>query len=264
MKKSTSLRKIFGIGGIFAMLFLTTLSCFGAINLPDWFDGGGNLLAGFAFGASGFIDSQGNWISNARGSSSDPQAVQIMNSLVGASNCGADGNYKAPDQVTFTFTNAALTEEIVKFTQADDMYEATNGEIGAAGTASWFDILELPFGDGTIVKQDGTDIFAAQTLAQTLQTYGLMIGKIQVSGSAISGVNATSSFTIKAFATDLTGPRGDNWKLEVDTNNAQSAIPTLTLIKDIALTSNVTFYCTVPPSSSIQITMFVKGTIIYI
>jgi hypothetical protein len=227
--------------------------------LPSWLidASGAATLAGFSTGV--YYDKNGQLMSqNGDAARSVAGAADFVNTLGAISPaCGPKANYVFPDQFTLVADNSAgLTATTFKFTQADNMTEAAIGSIGTA----WFAVQELPFGNGTIPKEDGTDIFGAESLARSLQSYGIRVHKIQATGTYLTTV---PSIVMNAWRGSLAGQPSDTWKLDVDTTNA-SQTPTLVRIGDIDLTSNVSFNVIVPAGETLNLTFFNKGIIPYI
>lgn len=168
-------------------------------------------------------------------------------------NCAPKGNYTFPDQFTLTVTTVGAAN--VKFTQADNMTEAIQGSIGTV----WFAVQQLPIPGAPIVKQDGTNINAAESLARALQTYGLKINKIIATGTAIAGV---TSLLINMWRANLTGANNEDITL-----NMNPALPNPTVsiewVGSFDLTSNVSFRVAVPAATTLNLTFYVGGVIPY-
>lgn len=206
---------------------------------------------------AGYVDNSGNFIGGRTATSQTLQ--QFQNAMGSVTQCQPKGNYITPQQFNLTANNTTGAAVVYKFTQADNMTESMRGSIGTA----WFSVQQLPFGNGTITKQDGTLINGAETLARSLQTYGYKIGKITATGTALATYGQT--LVIDAWRGNLSGANQENWTLNLDTNNS-SATPTLVLVPDggIDLTSNVSFSCSVPAGQALNLQFVPMGYIPYL
>lgn len=206
------------------------------------------------FGVAGYWDPNGNW-RTANGSRTPGGSVSGTNPLIGSGNCGPKGNYTFPPQITFVGANATAGALTYKFTQADNMTEALQGSLGT----NWFAIAELPFGNGTIAKQDLTLINGAETLARALQTYGMKIEGMQLTGAAAG----TQVLIVNSYRGNLSGVSNEKWTFNLDPNNNTGNV-ILRYDNAADLTSNVSFNISIPANTTYTIAMYVVGVIPYI
>lgn len=206
---------------------------------------------------AGFVDLAGNFIAGRTATSQTLQ--QFQQNMASVSQCQPKGNYIVPQQFNLTANNTTGAAILYKFTQADNMTESMIGSVGAA----WFSVQQLPFGAGTITKQDLTLINGAETLARSFQTYGLKIGKIVATGTALASYGQT--LVIDAWRGNLSGANQENWTLNLDTTNS-SATSTFTFIPEdgLDLTSNVTFRCSVPAGTALNLQFVPMGYVPYL
>lgn len=101
--------------------------------------------------------------------------------------CDSINPYRIPNSLTLTATSTGIGS-VAKLTPFDDVAEAVQGSLGTI----FFGIAEIPFGAGTIAKQDGTFIFAADNIRNITATRMLVIDKITAFGTEVA-TNASAS-----------------------------------------------------------------------
>lgn len=213
----------------------------------------------FNYGGAGFIDAAGNFIGGGERTAVGQSLQQFQANMAATTNCQPKGNYVFPKQFNLNAVNGTGAAVLYKFTQADNMTESLINSIGAA----WFTVQQLPFGNASITKQDGTLINGAETLARSLQTYGMKIGKIIATGTALAN---TSTLVINAWRGNLSGAGQEDWTLNLDQTNG-SATTTFSVTFDgngMDLTSNVSFRVSVPATSSLSLQFIPVGIIPYL
>lgn len=133
--------------------------------------------------------------------------------------CDSINPYRVPNSLTLTATSTGIGS-VAKITPFDDVAEAVQGSLGTI----FFGIAEIPFGAGTIAKQDGTFIFAADNIRNITATRMLVIDKITAFGTEVA-TNASASLNyVRGF---ISG--NDNQLLTFSlTQTNQSAVNVLT------------------------------------
>lgn len=101
--------------------------------------------------------------------------------------CDSVTPYRIPSSLTLTATSTGIGS-VAKITPFDDVAEAVQGSLGTI----FFGVAEIPFGAGTIAKQDGTFIFAADNIRNITATRMLVIDKITAFGTEVA-TNASAS-----------------------------------------------------------------------
>lgn len=134
--------------------------------------------------------------------------------------CGDNKNYQVPSKFTLRADNtgggAAATFKMQPF---DMMAEAINGSIGTA----FFQLIQATFGNGTIALQNGTFIFGLDALRYLTATYALVIGKMEATGSYVTGLSL-STFDMNVFKGNLNDVTRETRVFSLDKNYQQRVL----------------------------------------
>lgn len=166
--------------------------------------------------------------------------------------CADANSFVVPDSFTLTADNSGGNAAVnFKHTSFDNVVEAILGSIGA----SWFTIDELPNGNGTIAQEDGTNIFADDSLRRFTGTYAVAISEMVATGTAVANITEQ---LMNVYKGSLTRVETSTIKLVLDETNA-STTPVLRFKGLWYLTSNKAFSVSVPAGTSMKIRMTVAG-----
>lgn len=132
--------------------------------------------------------------------------------------CDAVNPYRVPNTITLTGTSTGVGS-VGKLTPFDDAAEAVQGTLGTI----FMGVAEIPFGAGTIAKQDGTFIFAGDVIRNITATRMLVIDKITMFGTDVAGLAAATLNYVRGY---IGGNDNTLLNFSLQTNN-QTAVTVL-------------------------------------
>lgn len=180
-------RKIGIMAAIIAAFAVCFLSAFpdvaSCINIEHAIEG----VSLAALSAPLYFDRQGMPYYGVRSSQSQPVNGE-------ACVCDRAKPYMVPEFITLTATSTGVGS-LAKFTPFDDIAEAVQGTLGTI----FFGVAELPFGAGTIARQDGTLIFGQEAIRQVTATRMLAVDYFQMTGTDIAGVSQQNLNYVRGF-----------------------------------------------------------------
>lgn len=195
-----------------------------------------------------FYDRSGSPVMTPSGRSSATGSSAVM--PVG-NYCADNNSFIVPDSFTMTAVNSGLATDSWKHTSFDNVVEAIRGSIGN----NWFSIDELPNGNGTIAQEDGTNIFADDSLRRFTGTFAVAISEIVATGTAVANITEQ---LINVYKGSLTRVEESTIKLVLDETNA-SQTPVLRFRGLWYLTSNKAFSVNVPAGTTMKLRFAVAG-----
>lgn len=132
--------------------------------------------------------------------------------------CDHGGAWRVPEWITLNATSTGVGS-IAKITPFDN---AAEGVQGAMGTI-FFGITEIPFGAGTIAKEDGTFIFAGDIIRAITTNRMLVIDYMTMDGTDVAATSSKDLNWIRGF---ISGNDNKLLKFMLDPNN-QTAVTVL-------------------------------------
>ena len=182
----------------------------------------------------------------SRSIAGNPSAVMPIGNY-----CADNNSFIVPDSFTMTAVNSGLVADSWKHSSFDNVVEAIRGSIGN----NWFTIDELPNGNGTIAQEDGTNIYADDTLRRFTGTFAVAISEIVATGSAVANITEQ---LLNVYKGSLTRVEESTIKLVLDETNASST-PVLRFKGLWYLTSNKAFSVSVPAGTTMKLRFAVAG-----
>jgi hypothetical protein len=163
-------------------------------------------------------------------------------------------SYRPPSQFTLRADNSGgLGGENAKQPSFDGIVEAILGTLGTV----FMSVLQFPNGAGTVAKENGTNIFGGEVLGAYLSTYGVVIQKLQASGSEVT-TNSLSRLTVNRYLGNIQGVDRGDLELNID-QNISTAVPTLSLTRQWTFTGNTALQVTNMTTNILDLTFFCLG-----